>query len=135
MRFFILTLSCCIFFPPVPASASDTAASLPVIPMAAPADEATADGIPLESGDAAPTELPETGSENNGAAGSDLLPEDGNAAGGAEASPAAVIDLTEITLRLDSIIGMLAKLWQHVRFCAVAAFAWWFAKKSFRGVS
>lgn len=123
MRFFLLTLLCCIIYSPVvSAFAADASVDLLVTPTAAPAAaEAAADGRPLESNDAASTELPED-NEND-----DAAPQD--------TPTTVVIDLTDIMLRLDSIVGTLTQLWQHVRFWAVAAFAWWFAKKSFRGVS
>lgn len=110
MKLFLLTLLCCIIYSPVAASASDIA-------VIAPANEAAADKTD-ESGDAA---LTQPGDDEN---------DDGT-----QRDTSVVIDLTEIILRMDAIGDTLMQLWQHVRFWAVAAFSWWFAQKSFRGVS
>lgn len=108
MKLFLLTLICCSIMYPVTVSASDVSGDTEVL----------ADGTD-ESDDAASTQLPE-GDKNDDAASRDTT---------------VVIDLTEIMLQMDAIDDTLTQLWQHVRFWAVAAFSWWFAKKSFRGVS
>lgn len=109
----ILTLLLCALLSPASVSAADLQQPTPI--SAAETEQSSADSTELPSADS--TEPPAL----------DTIP-----------SP----DLTSLlaaqeaaTQELARLHDFLVEIWQHVRFWAVAALAYWFSKKSWQGVT